>query len=158
MIPELDPTVDLRLDRTLSVPRSLVWECWTKPEHIPHFFVPRPHSIADCEIDLRVGGRFFTAMIVDGQEMPNEGVFLDIEPEEKLVWTDGYTVGWKPAPDPFMTAMLFLSDTADGGTHYTAIARHRTPEKRDVHAEMGFADGWSTVASQLESYIQTKLL
>ena len=39
MIP--DPETDLSFTRTLkAVPRRLVWECWTTPEHIPHFFVP----------------------------------------------------------------------------------------------------------------------
>ncbi|MDH2326936.1 SRPBCC family protein [Cereibacter sp. SYSU M97828] len=149
---ELDPQTDLRLTRTLDVPRRAVWDCWTKAEHIPHFFVPRPHSVTDCEIDLRVGGRFNTTFMVEGAEMRNEGVFLDIENGRRLVFTDSYTEGWKPAADPFMTAILLLDDTPDGGTAYTAIARHRSPEARKSHEDMGFHDGWGTVADQLEAY------
>lgn len=149
---DLDPDTDLQFTRHLSVPRTLVWECWTSPEHIPHFFVPRPHKVTACEINLRVGGRFNTTFEVEGNEMPNNGVFLELIPDEKLVFTDTYTEGWKPAPDPFMTAILLLSDTPGGGTEYTAIARHRSADKRRQHEEMGFYDGWGTVVDQLEEY------
>jgi uncharacterized protein YndB with AHSA1/START domain len=152
MIPELDPATDLSFTRTLAVPRRLVWECWTEARHIPHFFIPAPHKVTGVDIDLRVGGRFNTIFDVDGNVMDNKGVYLDIVPQEKLVFTDAYTEGWKPAPEPFMTAMLILGDAPGGGTTYTAIARHRNPETRKTHEEMGFVDGWGTVVTQLEAY------
>ncbi len=148
----LDPKTDLELIRTIDAPRALLWECWTSPEHIPHFFVPKPHSVTSCEIDLRVGGRFNTTFRVDGNDMKNEGVYLDIDPGTKLVFTDAYTEGWKPAPDPFMTAIILFEDAEDGATRYTAIARHRSAEARKTHEDMGFFDGWGTVVDQLETY------
>ncbi len=148
----LDPETDLTFTRTLNAPRALIWECWTTPAHIKHFFVPKPHSIESCEIDLRVGGRFNTVMRVDGNIMPNEGVYLDVVTGERLVFTDTYTEGWKPATDPFMTAILDLADDGKGGTIYTATARHRSAEAAKLHQDMGFFDGWGTVATQLEDY------
>ena len=152
MMPELDPNTDISFTRTLAVPRSLIWECWTQPEHIPHFFVPAPHRVTAVDIDLRVGGRFNTTFLVEGNAMENNGVYLEVDPERKLVFTDSYTEGWKPTPEPFMTAILLLADAPDGGTSYTAIARHRSPESRKAHEDMGFYDGWGTVATQLEAY------
>lgn len=149
---DLDPKTDLHFTRMLAVPRSLVWECWTQPRHIPHFFVPRPHKVTACDIDLRVGGRFNTTFDVEGNLMENHGVWLELVENEKLVFTDTYTEGWKPAPDPFMTAILILADGEGGGTTYTAIARHRSAEKADMHKNMGFYDGWGTVVTQLEDY------
>jgi len=149
---DLDPKTDLSFTRTLAVPRKLVWECWTSADHIPHFFVPRPHRVTACDIDLRVGGRFNTTFDVEGNVMENTGVYLEVIPDEKLVFTDGYSEGWKPKADPFMTAILILGDAEGGGTTYTAIARHRTPETRQAHEDMGFYDGWGTVVTQLEEY------
>lgn len=154
MTPDLDPATDLSFTRTLAAPRQVIWDCWTNPRHIPHFFIPAPHRVTQVEIDLRVGGRFNTTFEVDGTEMDNKGVYLEVIPEEKLVFTDAYTEGWKPAPEPFMTAILLLSDAPEGGTTYTAIARHRSPETRKTHEEMGFHEGWGTVATQLETYAQ----
>ena len=150
----LDPDLDLKLTRTLAVPRALVYECWTSERHIPHFFVPRPHKVTACEIDLRVGGRFNTTFEVDGTEMHNQGVWLDLEPDRRLVFTDTYTEGWKPAPEPFMTAIVLLEDAGKGRTEYTAIARHRNAASARQHEEMGFHGGWGTVVEQLEAYAQ----
>lgn len=152
MKPDLDPATDLSFTRTLDAPRQLIWECWTKPEHIPHFFVPKPHKVTAVDIDVRVGGRFDTTFEVDGKAIENRGVYLDVVEGETLVFTDAYSEGWKPAPEPFMTAILILADAPGGGTRYTAIVRHRSPESRQAHEAMGFFDGWGTVASQLEAY------
>jgi uncharacterized protein YndB with AHSA1/START domain len=155
---DLDPKTDLSFTRTLPVPRELVWECWTSPEHIPHFFVPRPHKVTNVDIDVRVGGRSNSTFVVDGNEMHNRGVYLEVIPNTRLVFTDAYTEGWKPAPEPFMTAILDLADAPGGGTTYTATARHRNSETAENHAKMGFYDGWGTVADQLVEYIRTELM
>jgi len=152
MMPDLDPNTDLSFTRTLAAPRQLIWDCWTQPKHIPHFFIPAPHKVTAVDINLRVGGRFNTTFEVDGNVMENQGVYLEVVPVAKLVFTDGYTEGWKPAPEPFMTAILLLADAAGGGTTYTAIARHRNPDSRKAHEDMGFFDGWGTVVTQLEAY------
>lgn len=152
MKPELDPDLDLVLTRTLNAPRALLFKCWTQEEHLPHFFVPRPHRVIHCRLDPRTGGAFETTFDVDGQEMRNNGVYLEVIENEKLVFTDGYTEGWKPAPDPFMTAIVTFEDAGDGTTRYTAIARHRSADKAEAHRAMGFFDGWGTVADQLEDY------
>lgn len=148
----LNPETDLTFTRTLMAPRSLLWECWTTPEHLMHFFMPKPHRLDAAEIDLKVGGKFNTIMNVAGTQMENKGVFLEIVDGKKLVFTDTYSEGWAPAADPFMTAIIDFKDGEDGGTIYTATARHRTPDARLSHEEMGFFDGWGTVANQLESY------
>ena len=75
---KLNPETDLSFTRTLNAPRSLLWECWTTPAHLKHFFIPKPHSLAACEVDLKVGGKFNTTMNVEGSLMENKGVFLEI--------------------------------------------------------------------------------
>lgn len=152
---DLDPKTDLSFTRTLAAPRSLIWECWTQARHIPHFFIPAPHKVTGCEIELRVGGKFNTTFDVDGAEIENKGVYLELVENTKLVFTDAYSEGWKPAPDPFMTAIILLADAGAGETTYTAIVRHRTPEARQTHEDMGFFGGWGTATTQLEAYAKT---
>ncbi|MBY8974569.1 SRPBCC family protein [Rhodobacteraceae bacterium NNCM2] len=151
----LDPQTDLSFTRIIAAPRALLWECWTTPEHIAHFFMPKPHRVETCEIDLRVGGKFNTTFDIDGHKVANHGVYLEVVDGRRLVFTDTYSEGWKPAADPFLTAILDMEDDAGGGTKYTAIARHRSPDARKRHEDMGFFDGWGTVASQLEAYAQS---
>ena len=154
MLTDLDPSLDLVLERTIKAPRALVWECWTTPEHLVHWFVPKPHRVTACALDVRVGGKCNTTFEVEGAEMQNNGVYLEVIPGEKLVFTDTYTEGWKPAPEPFMTAILLFEDTEDGHTRYTAIARHRNTDTAEQHKQMGFYDGWGIVVTQLEAYAQ----
>lgn len=150
-----DPETDLKLERVVNAPRALIWECWTTPEHIKHFFIPKPHTVKSCEIDLKPGGHFNSVFDVDGNEMRNKGVYLEIVEGKKLVFTDSFSEGWKPANDPFMTAILLLEDADGGATRYTAIARHRSPEIRQQHEEMGFYSGWGIVVDQLEEYCRS---
>ncbi len=154
-LPDFDPNLDLVLTREIDAPRELLWECWTTPEHMVHWYVPRPHSVKDIRIDLRPGGASESVFVVDGQEHPQRGVYLEVIPNERLVFTDTYTAGWKPNPEPFMTAILVFEDIGQGRTRYTAIARHRSQATAERHEAMGFSSGWSTVAGQLEAYAQS---
>ncbi len=120
-----------------------------------HWFVPKVHRVSACTLDVRPGGVCNTTFGIDGQIMENNGVYLEVIPNEKLVFTDTYSEGWKPNPEPFMAAILTFEDICNGMTCYTAVARHRNPDAAKTHKDMGFFDGWGTVATQLEAYAQT---
>ncbi|WRH61684.1 MAG: SRPBCC family protein [Fuscovulum sp.] len=154
MTDDLDPDLDLVLVRELAAPRAVIWRCWTEPEHLMQWFVPKPHKVTACHLDVRVGGACNTTFDVEGAVMENKGVYLEVVPGEKLVFTDTYTEGWKPAAEPFMTAIVTFEDLGGGRTRYTAVARHRNSETARQHRDMGFHDGWGTVATQLEAYAQ----
>lgn len=152
-----DPALDLVLEREIDVPLELVWEAWTSPESIKEWFCPKPWSVSSCEIDLRPGGKFNTVMrSPDGQEFPNSGCYLEVVPNERLVFTDTMLPGFRPAPKPFFTAVLLLTPTA-AGTRYTAIAIHGNEEARKQHEEMGFHEGWGTVVDQLVAHIKASM-
>lgn len=152
-----DPKLDLVLERVVDVPPELVWTAWTTPKHIRHWFVPKPWTCADVEIDLRPGGMFRSVMrSPEGQEFNNLGCYLEIVPNQRLVFTDTMLPGYRPAPEPFFTAVLTL--TPEGkGTRYTAVAIHRDEAGREKHEKMGFHDGWGTVVTQMVEYIKTEM-
>jgi len=147
--------LDLVLERVIDVPVDLVWAAWTQPEHIVHWFTPRPWTVAKCEIDLRPGGKFNTDMrSPDGQIFPNSGCFLEVVPMKRLVFTDALQPGFRPSAQPFMTAIVELE--AEGtGTRYRATALHSSVEQRIKHEEMGFHNGWGTALDQLVAYVKT---
>ncbi len=58
----IDPKLDLVLERTVAVPPELVWKAWTTPEHLTPWFCPRPWTTTECVIELRPGGAFNTVM------------------------------------------------------------------------------------------------
>ena len=154
LAPDLDPDLDLVLTRDLNASADVLYQCWTDPAHLVHWFVPKPHRVTACTLDVRPGGACNTTFDVDGAVMHNNGVYLEVVPNRKLVFTDTYTAGWKPKADPFMTAIITFDDLGDGRTRYTATVRHRSAEAAKTHRDMGFFDGWGTVATQLEAYAQ----
>ena len=64
MTDTLDPTLDLVLEREIAAPRALVYSCWTTPEHLVQWFVPKPNKVTACHLDVRVGGAFNTTFDV----------------------------------------------------------------------------------------------
>lgn len=151
---DLDPELDLMITRELNAPHEVLYTCWTTPAHLVHWFMPKPHKVVACTLDVRPGGACNMTFDVDGTIIENKGVYLEVVPNEKLVFTDTYSAGWKPAADPFMTAIVTFADLGGGRTRYTAVARHRTAETAKQHEAMGFSSGWGTVAAQLEAYAQ----
>lgn len=146
---------ELVLDRLLDAPREKIFRCWTEPKLMEQWFAPKPWRVTDVETDLRTGGR--SSMVMrgpDGEEFPNEGVYLEVVPNEKLVFTDAYTEGWKPSAKPFFTCELTFADEG-GKTRYIARARHWTDEDRKAHEDMGFHQGWNQCADQLEALAKT---
>lgn len=148
-------TRDLVLDRLLDAPREKVWRCWTEAELMKHWFVPKPWTLAHAVIDLRPGGSSLIVMAdPDGNQFPNRGVYLEIVPNEKLVFTDAFTAAWEPSEKPFFACTLTFADEG-GKTRYVATARHWTVEDRKAHEAMGFHQGWGICADQLEALAKT---
>lgn len=149
----LDAQRDLILKRVVVAPRARIWATWTEPELLKQWFCPAPWSVSHCEIDLRPSGLFRTIMrSPEGQEFPSDGCYLEVVPQERLVWTDALGPGYRPSDKPFMTGIIALRDVP-GGTEYTARAIHRDPTTRIKHEEMGFHGGWSTALDQLLALI-----
>jgi uncharacterized protein YndB with AHSA1/START domain len=156
LIHKPDPRLDLVLERIIDVPPALVWAAWTQPEHIKVWFTPAPWKTVDCEIDLRPGGLFRTTMrSPEGVDHPNMGCFLEVIENEKLAWTDALLPGYRPAPNPFFTAVITLEPHGEG-TKYTALAIHRDEAGRKQHEEMGFHQGWGKATDQLVAHMKKR--
>jgi uncharacterized protein YndB with AHSA1/START domain len=151
-----DPKLDLVLERVVDVPAELVWKAWTMPEHLKKWFTPAPWTTSDCEIDLRPGGIFRTVLrSPEGKEFPNNGCYLEVIENERLVWTTALGAGFRPYPvmtsldqNLALTAVILLEKRGNG-TKYTTIAMHSSEETREKHEKMGFHDGWGTALDQL---------
>ena len=145
-----DKPHDLRITRLIKAPRAIVWKAWTTPEHLKEWWCPKPWTTQLRGFDLRPGGVFDTLMRgPDGDESSNPGLFLEIVPQERIVFTTALTEGWRPGtPWLSITAIITMEDEA-GGTRYTARVLHKDDEDRRRHEELGFEDGWGTCIDQL---------
>lgn len=133
-----------------------LFKAWTTPALYPEWFCPKPWRAEVTRMDLRPGGgNEITMYGPDGEIHPNSGVYLEIEPGKKLVFTDAFSEGWIPNPDAMMTAVITFEPQADGRTLYLARVGHPTVEQKTQHETMGFHEGWGVVAQQLEAVART---
>ena len=154
----INEKLDLVLERVVDIPPRLVWRAWTEPQHLMKWFTPKPWTTTNCQIDLKPGGRFFTAMRgPEGPEHKNEGCYLEVVPEKRLIWTGALTAGYRPQAEeaPFlMTAMIELFPEGNG-CRYRATVMHADESGRQQHEEMGFHAGWGKALEQLVEYMKS---
>jgi uncharacterized protein YndB with AHSA1/START domain len=144
-----DGHLDLSLKRTIDAPRALIWQAWTDPQHVKKWWAPAPWTTTECQIDLRPGGIFRTVMrSPEGQDFPYNQCFLELIENEKIVVTNALEPGYRPALDPFFTAILTLEERA-GKTNYSVLVLHRDEAGRKKHEDMGFHYGWNKCLDQL---------
>jgi uncharacterized protein YndB with AHSA1/START domain len=145
--------LELVLTRLIDAPRSKLYRAWTEPALIRQWFVPRPWTITKAEVDVRAGGSNLIVMCnPEGHEFPNRGVYLEVVPDRRLVFTDAYTSAWVPSQRPFMTGIVTFEDEA-GQTRYTARVVHWSIADREAHEKMGFHEGWGQCADQLAELV-----
>lgn len=146
---------ELTLTRLIDAPREKLFRCWTEPALITQWFTPPPWKTIRAETDVRPGGASNIVMQgPDGTEMPNRGVYLEVIPNEKLVFTDAFTEAWLPSGKPFFVCILTFEDVP-GKTRYTARARHWNAQDCEAHEKMGFHAGWGIATDQLAALAAT---
>lgn len=143
---------ELSITRYIEAAPDTVWHVMT--ERQTEWWCPAPWRAEVVEQDWRAGGR--TAMLFkgpDGEEMPQDGFFLEVTHGVRFVSTDACTRSpdgtWQPS-EPFMIGTWEIAPEGTG-TRYTASARHWTEEARANHEAMGFTDGWGACADQLKA-------
>jgi uncharacterized protein YndB with AHSA1/START domain len=159
-----DFRLDLFFERIVDVPQTLIWRAWTEPELLKKWFCPLPWQTIDCEIDLRPGGVFRTTMqSPEGMQFPNLGCFLEVLPNEKLVWTNALLPEFRPstlsatcgADDAaFMFTAIISLAPHEGGTRYSARVIHADEAGCQKHAAMGFEQGWGMALDQLVTMVK----
>lgn len=144
---------ELVLTRLIDAPRHKLYRAWTEPELLTQWFAPLPYTTPHAELDVRPGGSNVVVMRgPDGQDMPNRGVYLEVVPNERIVFTDAYLCAWEPSQKPFMTVILTFEDEASQ-TRYTVRVRHWSVADREAHEAMGFHQGWGVCADQLTALV-----
>jgi uncharacterized protein YndB with AHSA1/START domain len=146
---------ELVIQRIIDAPRAKVYRAWTDPKLLTQWFAPKPYTTPKAELNVRAGGANLIVMRdPQGNEFPNRGVYLEVVPNERLVFTDAYTQAWEPSAKPFMTVILTFEDVA-GKTRYTARVLHWSVADRESHEKMGFHQGWGLCTDQLAALVAT---
>jgi glutathione S-transferase len=133
---------NLNVQRLIRAPRARVFQAWTNPDDILKWFGPGDCRALEAKVDLRVGGVYRFRVLTHGMEMDLVGVFHEITPPSRLV----YTWQFKGGPPPDMPETLVTVEFVDqnGGTE-VRIKHEKlpTPEARETaSAGKGAATNW----------------
>jgi uncharacterized protein YndB with AHSA1/START domain len=139
------------MTREVEAPRELVFDAWTKPEHVQQWMLgPSGWTMPVCEIDLRPGGAWrFVWGRADGTEMEMRGEYREVTPPERLVSTESWGGDW---PETINTVTL---SEEDGKTTITQTVLYPSREARDAALETGMKDGVSLSFDRLAEHVRT---
>ena len=138
---------ELKITRFIEAPPSKVWDVMANLQE--EWFCPAPWRAVVDHQDRRPGGACnMTFRGPDGEEMPQNGIYLAYDEGRRFVTTDACNADFEPS-GPFMIGTWEIEPEGEG-TRYTASARHWTEEARAQHEEMGFEQGWGACADELK--------
>ena len=89
-----EPAALVALTRLVEAPRALMWKARTDREQLVQWFAPKPYTLIIHKMDLRPGGKFSMAMRgPDGNDFPFTGIYSEIVPMAKIIWTGEFSSG-----------------------------------------------------------------
>lgn len=141
----------LTLKRTFKAPIKVVWEAWTRPEHIAQWWGPKGMETTIIEHDFKVGGRWKYAMLMpDGNKFITEGVYSGIVEFKKIV----SSADFKPMTVDVEIQALFEQN--GDKTNFTFNVVHKTEEYCKQQEQMGFYNGWGSTFDRLGDFVSNK--
>jgi uncharacterized protein YndB with AHSA1/START domain len=146
---------EVMMTRTFNAPRALVFDAWTKPELLSRWLgIFAGWTMAECQIDLRVGGRYrFVWRNTDGSTMVMGGKYREIVTPERLVSTESFEEPWYPG-EGLNTLVL---EESDGRTTCILTSRYDSQEIRDAVLASGAADGVAAGYDKLDEVLSSML-
>lgn len=161
VISKVENERELVLERVFDAPRELVFEAYSKAEHLKKWFGTKGWPLTVCNIDFRPGGVWHYCMkCVDesqpyfGQESWGKVIFHEIIEPERIVYTDMFSDAEgnvnKDMPETRIT-LEFID--LDGKTKLISRAQYKTKEELQSILDMGAIEGATQTWEQLAEFL-----
>lgn len=131
----------LTLKRRLNAPPTKVYSAWTEPEKLARWWGPGQSDNVQAELDVRAGGRFWVSFTTDGEQHGVGGIYREVVPGEKLV----FTWAWQSTPERESLVTVELKSDGDGTLLTLTHEQFFDENARDRHRE-----GWGGALDKLE--------
>ena len=148
--------VSLPSDREIAFTRyferssELLFDAWTKPEHVRKWWGCEGSTIIHCDIDLRVGGAWHIVMrIQDGSDHPFRGSYREVVRASRLVYTECYDVPQFGRPE-WLTTITFKQ--VGHRTELCHTILHKSRQARDGHLQAGMEAGMIQTLTRLDEH------
>lgn len=146
-------TREITLTRLYAAPRELVFKMWTDPQHLKRWWGPSMFTNPVCEVDLRPGGKWRIVMrSPDGTDYPGAGIYREIVPPERLVFTNNAEDAQGNILLAGETTVTF-ENGAEGKTELTLHTRATVVDPIAASYIQGMEAGWSQSLDSLAKEI-----
>jgi uncharacterized protein YndB with AHSA1/START domain len=140
---------EIVITRAFDAPRAIVFDAWTKAEHVAQWWDPSRVPLAVCEIDLRPGGIF--RFVHGGPGAMNHmfaGIYREIDPPSRLVFTT-------KSPSGAESTGTLVFSAAGETTTLTMTIECASKADRDALLDMRVDVGTARTLDNLDEYIGT---
>ena len=143
--------VEFQITKLLDAPRELVWDAFTKPEHLTQWMLgPEGWSMPRCDIDLRPGGQWHYQWQHEGGEtMDMNGVYKEISPFDRLVSSENWG-----GPYPETVNTVTFTEVEGGKTLVTTTVRYASTAAREAALATGMTKGVELSYVRLERILK----
>lgn len=137
------------LSRRYDAPRSLVFDAFSKVEHLERWFGPDGYTTSTISMDFRPGGTWkFWMHAPDGTDYPNLKTYLEIVPPERIVFDHGDF-------DSIQARVTVTFEESGMGTLMTQTMVFDTPEAREEVVAFGAIELGEQTFRRLADYLGT---
>jgi uncharacterized protein YndB with AHSA1/START domain len=145
----------MTLERVFEAPRALVFDCFTKAEHLARWWGPRGFDAPVAEADARRGGHILLHM--RGPEpMPVnvvEGEYVEVSPPDRLSFILRGFRGEDGRWGIEHVTTLTLTDLGDGRTRMAMETRVLQVSDELAFAVGGMKEGWSSSFDKMDELL-----
>ena len=157
---------DFIISRVFDAPRDLLWQCFTDPARMRHWWGPKGFTVLSSKMDFRVGGTYHYGMKApDGSTMWGRFVYREIVPQERIVFANSFSdeaggVTRHPLHQTWPLLMLTTFSFEDEPGGKTKFTVHWRPLDATAEEKKTFDDnrnsmrmGWTGTMDQLDAYL-----
>jgi uncharacterized protein YndB with AHSA1/START domain len=142
---------ELVIRRTFSGPAHIVFDAWTKPEHVRRWWAPKSRGVTmlQCDADLRPGGAYrYVLAHGEAERFAFSGKYLEIARPTRVV----YTQTFEPMPDGEAVVTVSFEER-DGSTTVVAHEVYSSKEVLDGALASGMEDGMRETYDLLDDLV-----
>jgi uncharacterized protein YndB with AHSA1/START domain len=151
---------ELILEKVINAPSKSVWKAWTDPDMLKQWWGPDNVTIPECEVDLRVGGKFYIVMEAGeamgpykGTKWPMQAEFTVVEPTSKLSYdAEAWTLGLEKETTIEQTTEITLTDEKDKTKISIKAVIHKVGPKAEM-AVQGMEAGFTQQLAKLDKFL-----